>query len=410
MAVRTLNLWLVAAAIPARSVLRYPDGAFESRYPLHIDECALPGQQLGPNSRACLGRLRKHLLEDADCNRVICDNIATSTPIEVYANQTDWIPFKNLCGHLQELFLGVFDLGVKMVGMEMTEKDIRDLKTLSQVFASSEGVAPPDVDEMPVYANSTRAVLRRHASAAMDILLQVEQSDSIHADRLLDAAAALARRLQLLIENVSVTLLLNFHIAQLDHNGRAAGRNYLHELYGNVESVRVVFHEIPGKRWDALTHLLDTLGVSERPVTMAEVGVEAANTSQRLLERNQLLSYIGVDPYVNNDGLHADVTHRLSFFREAGRFSLHRNTSLNASLDVADRSLDIVFLDARHDFQAVVDDVRAWKPKLRPGGILSGHDFSWMFPTVAMAVYQETFDAPDRTVNLAPDGVWWLHL
>ena len=35
-------------------------------------------------------------------------------------------------------------------------------------------------------------------------------------------------------------------------------------------------------------------------------GVEAANTSQRLLERNPLLSYIGVDPYVKNDGLYED--------------------------------------------------------------------------------------------------------
>ena len=57
-----------------------------------------------------------------------------------------------------------------------------------------------------------------------------------------------------------------------------------------------VFHEIPGKRWDALTHLpespaeysrmnshlfvsarLDSLGVSDHAVRMAEVGVEAAN-------------------------------------------------------------------------------------------------------------------------------------
>ena len=58
--------------------------------------------------------------------------------------------------------------------------------------------------------------------------------------------------------------------------------------------------------------------------------------------------------------------------------------------DKADESLDIVFLDARHDYeagpmgsggsllslvpwcQAVLDDVMAWKPKVRRGGILSG--------------------------------------
>ncbi|CAE7265788.1 DDHD2, partial [Symbiodinium necroappetens] len=402
------HLWYLAAVaalvLPCSAVLRYPDGAFESRYPLHIDECALPGKGLSFQSLACLGRLRQHLLEDADCNRVICDNIDSSTPVEVYANETDWAPFKNLCGHLQELFLAVFDLGVKLVGEVPTHEDINELFVLSKVFKSSQGVSPPDLHQAPVYANTTRAVLRRHAQHVLDILGEV-QSESLSAERLLEAAAALARRLQLLIENVSVTLLLNFHLAQLDHNGRVAGRNLVHELYGDVDSIRVVFHEIPGKRWDALTHLLDFLGVSKQPVVMAEVGVEAANTSQRLLERNPLLSYIGVDPYINNDELFHDVIDRLSLFQDSGRFVLYRSTSMNASLHVADGSLDMVFLDARHDFQAVVDDVAAWKPKVRVGGILSGHDFSWMFPTVAMAVYKETFDSPERVVHLAPDGV-----
>ncbi|CAE7674731.1 DDHD2 [Symbiodinium pilosum] len=403
--------WLaLALAGPGNAVLRYPDGAFESRYPLHIDECALPGQKLRPESVSCLGRLRQHLLEDGDCNRVICDNIASSTPVEVYANETDWAPFKNLCGHLQELFLGVFDLGVKLVEIGMTEQDTKELSRLSKVFATSPGVSPPDLHETPEYANTTRAVLRRHASAVLDILSQVQTSSDVTADELLEAAAALARRLQLLIENVSATLLLNFHLAQLDHNGRVVGRDLIQELYGDVNSIQVVFHEIPGKRWDALTNLLDKLGVSEQAVSMAEIGVEAANTSQRLLERNPHLSYLGVDPYVNNEALFLDVNQRLSLFRESGRFVLMRNTSLNASLRVADGSLDMIFLDARHDFQAVIDDIAAWKPKLRAGGILSGHDFSWMFPTVAMAVYKETLASPERTVHLAPDGVWWLQL
>lgn len=408
-----LRPWLLALPF-ASGVLRYPDGAFESRYPLHIEECALPGRNLGIESQGCLGRLRKHLLEDADCNRVICDNIATSTPVEVYANESDWAPFKNLCGHLQELFLGLFDLGVKLLDSDFLEHHVLELQQLWQVFTNSFGISPPDLQDLPVYANSTRAVLRRHAAVVLESLHQVLDRgivrEPLNAEQVLEMAATLARRLHLLIENVSVTLLLNFYIAQLEHNGRLVGRDLVHELYGDPSSLRVVFHEIPGKRWDALTHLLDSLGVSDHAVRMAEVGVEAANTSHRLLERNPFLSYIGVDPYFKNDPLYSDVLQRLSFFIDSGRFTLYRNTSLNASLFVADESLDIVFLDARHDYEAVLDDVMAWKPKVRRGGILSGHDFSWMFPTVAMAVFKETFNAPDRTMNLASDGVWWLQL
>lgn len=43
----------------------------------------------------------------------------------------------------------------------------------------------------------------------------------------------------------------------------------------------------------------------------------------------------------------------------SGRFVLHRNTSLNASMFVADESLDIVFLDARHDYEASRGEPRA---------------------------------------------------
>mmetsp|Transcript_121946 Transcript_121946/g.339949 ORF Transcript_121946/g.339949 Transcript_121946/m.339949 type:complete len:209 (+) Transcript_121946:1-627(+) len=206
-----------------------------------------------------------------------------------------------------------------------------------------------------------------------------------------------------------MNLLLNFHIAQLEHGGRVEqGRNLVQEFYGDVGAVRVVFHEIPGKRWDSLSHLLDRLGISHRPIAMAEIGVEAANTSQRLLERNPSLWYIGVDPYVRNDGLYEDVLRRLAPHLKSARFELHRSTSLAAAATVQDASLDLAFLDARHDYDAVADDIGAWWPKVRPGGVLAGHDFSWMFPTVAMAVYKAAFRSKEGVIHLAPDGMWWM--
>ncbi len=42
-----------------------------------------------------------------------------------------------------------------------------------------------------------------------------------------------------------------------------------------------------------------------------------------------------------------------------------------------DGTLDAVFIDADHSEEAVSLDISAWWPKVKPGGILAGHDFDW---------------------------------
>lgn len=41
----------------------------------------------------------------------------------------------------------------------------------------------------------------------------------------------------------------------------------------------------------------------------------------------------------------------------------------------ADESIDFVYADARHDYCGLKQDLQLYWPKLRPGGILAGHDF-----------------------------------
>jgi Methyltransferase domain len=48
--------------------------------------------------------------------------------------------------------------------------------------------------------------------------------------------------------------------------------------------------------------------------------------------------------------------------------------SVKAAESFSDGSLDFVYIDANHTFQHVNQDLRAWYPKLRVGGLICGHD------------------------------------
>jgi len=52
-----------------------------------------------------------------------------------------------------------------------------------------------------------------------------------------------------------------------------------------------------------------------------------------------------------------------------------RKSSIEASKQYDDNSLDFVFLDASHEYNDIIDDINAWLPKLKIGGTLAGHDY-----------------------------------
>jgi hypothetical protein len=119
-----------------------------------------------------------------------------------------------------------------------------------------------------------------------------------------------------------------------------------------------------------------------------EVGVKAGAFSELVLEVWKGRHLISVDPwaedddrYVNmdnvsqgeHDELHAQTLRRLARFGE--RSSVWRMTGEEAAQALPHHALDFVYLDARHDYASVRDDLAAWFGKVRPGGILAGHDY-----------------------------------
>lgn len=66
----------------------------------------------------------------------------------------------------------------------------------------------------------------------------------------------------------------------------------------------------------------------------------------------------------------------LSLLAQFGdRSDVWRLTGHDAGGQLQDESLDFAYIDARHDYSSVREDIRDWWPKVKPGGLLAGHDY-----------------------------------
>jgi predicted O-methyltransferase YrrM len=58
-----------------------------------------------------------------------------------------------------------------------------------------------------------------------------------------------------------------------------------------------------------------------------------------------------------------------------------------------DGTLDFVYIDASHDYESVLRNILDWKPKIKVGGMMGGHDYHPNWPGVMKAV-TEVFGEP----------------
>lgn len=75
---------------------------------------------------------------------------------------------------------------------------------------------------------------------------------------------------------------------------------------------------------------------------------------------------------------------------------LINNSDLCAKM-FEDNSVDTIFIDAGHSYEAVIKDIAAWLPKMKDGSIMAGHDYnSWAGVKEAV---DGAFDKPDKVEN-----------
>lgn len=108
----------------------------------------------------------------------------------------------------------------------------------------------------------------------------------------------------------------------------------------------------------------------------AEIGVARGDHSELLLKTIPGLTLHCIDAWEQDskwpNNWYEEARERLRHYEGS---VIHRLYSTEAAEDFEDGSLDFCYIDADHYFKSIADDLCAWFPKVRPGGILFGHDF-----------------------------------
>lgn len=130
----------------------------------------------------------------------------------------------------------------------------------------------------------------------------------------------------------------------------------------------------------------------EGKVIGAEIGVFGGDMSAGLLSKEDLTLYM-VDSWKGNgesyqgdsgdfhatisqeqqDGYYNRTKEMVKFAGD--RAKIIRKDSKDACNEIPDASLDFVFIDADHSYEGSKSDILSWVTKVKPGGLLSGHDY-----------------------------------
>lgn len=164
-----------------------------------------------------------------------------------------------------------------------------------------------------------------------------------------------------------------------------------------------------------LVSLLD----SSKPLKGIEIGVFRAESSRYLLENLPYLELHGIDPYTEYRDWNGTINHRLHDLDPAylyaeqlqsesrGRFKLHKDYSDKISHIFEDSSFDFIFIDGLHTHEQVKSDYQHYYTKVKPNGIISGHDYDKIYG-VNLAVNEIAHSINKPVLRLENDVWYWV--
>jgi len=160
-----------------------------------------------------------------------------------------------------------------------------------------------------------------------------------------------------------------------------------------LEKLQPEFNEIPG--WFAYTELYNNIVDSASDgSTFVEVGAWFGKSTNylatKIRESKKDILFTSVDTWKGTDDeeLHQNIVQSFSgdIFYEFidntvlsnnyGTFNIIKDTSKNAANNFSNNSIDYIMIDAGHSYEALMEDLNIWYNKVKPGGYISGDDYT----------------------------------
>lgn len=152
--------------------------------------------------------------------------------------------------------------------------------------------------------------------------------------------------------------------------------------------------------------------------TIAEIGVNKGETSKLFRHLFPEADLFLVDPWqltteylhsatpISRKNKHYEKAYQTvkEQFKKDSHVTILRMTSLEA-LSHTPKQFDLVFIDANHEYIHVKQDILSWLPKVRPGGILAGHDYDPEIPMFS-GVKQAVDEIFGNKIMLGKDRLW----